>query len=64
MPTVFKEDGFVIRIWLNDHLPRHVHVFKGDGECLINLEGEDGLLSLKRLNGAAGQDLLALAQFW
>ena len=31
-----------MRIWSNDHLPRHVHLFKGEGECVINLVGKDG----------------------
>ncbi|WP_216595778.1 DUF4160 domain-containing protein [Myxosarcina sp. GI1] len=36
-----------MRIWSNDHLPRHVHVFKGDGECVINLVGAGGLPELR-----------------
>jgi len=39
MPTVLKKDGFV-RIYPNDHLPAHVHVFKL-WEA-INLLGENG----------------------
>ena len=42
MATVLRINGYIVRIWSNDHLPRHVHVFKGDGECAINLVGEDG----------------------
>jgi hypothetical protein len=38
MPTVYREDGFRIVIYPNDHLPRHVHVFKNDGEIIIQLE--------------------------
>ncbi|MGI0484525.1 DUF4160 domain-containing protein [Pantanalinema rosaneae CENA516] len=37
MPTVHREDGFRIVIYPNDHLPRHVHVFKADGEVIIQL---------------------------
>ena len=37
MPTVIKQDGFRIVIWPNDHLPPHVHVFKGDSEVKIAL---------------------------
>ena len=47
MATVLRKDGFVVRIWSNDHLPRHVHVFKGGGTCTINLEGKDGLPELR-----------------
>ncbi len=37
MPTIIKEDGFRIVIWPNDHLPPHVHIFKGDAEVKIEL---------------------------
>ena len=37
MPTIIKQDGFRIMIWSNDHLPPHVHVFKGDAEVKIEL---------------------------
>ncbi len=47
MATVLRIDGYVVRIWSNDHLPRHVHVFKGDGECVINLVGAGGLPELR-----------------
>lgn len=42
MATVLKIDGYTVRIWSNDHLPRHVHIFKDDGECVINLVGAEG----------------------
>ncbi|MGV2827933.1 DUF4160 domain-containing protein [Myxosarcina sp. GI1(2024)] len=42
MATLLRIEGYIVRIWSNDHLPRHVHVFKGDGECVINLVGEGG----------------------
>ena len=37
MPTVLRERGFAVRIYLNDHIPAHVHVFKGNGQAKINL---------------------------
>jgi hypothetical protein len=51
MATVLRIDGYVIRIWSNDHLPRHVHVFKGAGECVINLIGENGTPELREFYG-------------
>lgn len=51
MATVLRIDGYIVRIWSNDHLPRHVHVFKGDGECVINLLGEGGLPELREFYG-------------
>ena len=38
MVTVLRADGLRVVIYVNDHLPAHVHVF-GDGEAKINLVG-------------------------
>jgi hypothetical protein len=38
MPLVLREGGFQVRIYLNDHIPAHVHVFNADGEVQIALE--------------------------
>lgn len=42
MVTVFKQDGLSFRIFPNDHLPKHVHVFKAGSEARIEITGEDG----------------------
>lgn len=39
MVTVLRADGLRVVIYVNDHLPAHVHVF-GDGEAKINLVGD------------------------
>jgi hypothetical protein len=36
MVIVLRADGLRVVIYVNDHLPAHVHVF-GDGEAKINL---------------------------
>lgn len=41
MVTVLRADGLRVVIYVNDHLPAHVHVF-GDGEAKINLTGAEG----------------------
>jgi hypothetical protein len=38
MVTVLRADGLRVVIYVNDHLPAHVHVF-GGGEAKINLIG-------------------------
>jgi hypothetical protein len=38
MPTVFTKDGFRFFFYSNDHRPIHVHVRKGDGEAVFNVE--------------------------
>ena len=40
MPTVHRENGFRVVIYPNDHLPRHVHVFKAGAEVIIQLGRE------------------------
>ena len=37
MPTILFMNGFRFIIWLDDHEPPHVHVFKGDGEAKISI---------------------------
>ena len=37
MPTVLRQDGFAAMIYTHDHLPEHIHVFKGESEVIINL---------------------------
>lgn len=39
MPQVFEKDGFKFFFYSNDHRPIHVHVRKGDGEAIFNVEG-------------------------
>lgn len=40
MPTIFRQDGFEVMIYLNDHIPAHVHVFKAEAEVIIHLGNE------------------------
>ena len=38
MPTVLQIDGFEVMIYPNDHNPPHVHVFRAEGEVIINID--------------------------
>ena len=38
MPTIFTENGFRFFFYSNDHDPIHVHVRKGEGEAVFNVE--------------------------
>lgn len=51
MPTVLRQDGFKVVIYLNDHLPSHVHVLKGSGEVRIKLGSEEAAPSLMAIFG-------------
>ncbi|MEL6579066.1 MAG: DUF4160 domain-containing protein [Cyanobacteria bacterium J06621_12] len=57
MATVLRIDGYIVRIWSNDHLPRHVHVFKGSGECIINLIGEGNNPELREFYNMKRKDV-------
>ena len=37
MPTIFRQDGFRVVIYTDDHEPPHVHVLKGETEVKIDL---------------------------
>lgn len=51
MPTVHREDGFRLVIYPNDHLPRHVHIFRGDGEVIIRLGSDTETPSINQIYG-------------
>ena len=39
MPTVLRQDGFHVVVYVKDHgPPHHVHVFGGGGEARIRIE--------------------------
>jgi len=40
MPTVFTKDGFRFFFYSNDHIPIHVHVRRGSGEAVFEVEGD------------------------
>lgn len=50
MVTVLRFEGLRVVIFLNDHLPAHVHVF-GNGEAKINLIGPEGAPALVSADG-------------
>ena len=50
MVTVLRGSGFRVIIFLDDHLPGHVHVF-GDGHAKINLAGPGGECELVWVEG-------------
>ena len=38
MPKVFDKDGFSFFFYSNEHRPIHVHVRRGDGEAVFDVE--------------------------
>jgi hypothetical protein len=37
-PTLLKTEGFKFFFYANEHVPKHIHVFKGDCFAKVNLE--------------------------
>ncbi len=40
MPTIYELDGFKFFFYANEHLPRHIHIKKGDEFAKYDLESE------------------------
>jgi hypothetical protein len=60
MPTVFIKDGFRFFFYSNDHTPIHVHVKRGGGEAIFEVEGEVVLresVGMKTADLARAEDL-------
>lgn len=38
MPTILKENGFKFFFYSNEHLPKHIHISKGDDYAKFDLE--------------------------
>jgi len=38
MPNIFEKDGYRFFFYSNDHRPIHVHVRRGGGEAVFNVE--------------------------
>lgn len=38
MVRVLEDTGFVVHIWLNDHEPAHVHVYRAEGLAIIEVK--------------------------
>jgi len=50
MVTVLRAKGLRVVIFVDDHVPAHVHVF-GDGQAKINLRGAGGIPELVWADG-------------
>jgi hypothetical protein len=38
MPKVFEKDGYKFFFYSNEHLPIHIHVRRGGGEAVFDIE--------------------------
>jgi hypothetical protein len=53
MPVIYREEGFRIVIWPNDHQPPHVHCFKANVEAVILLDSG----RVREANGMSARDV-------
>ena len=61
MPTLFRQDGFRVVIYTDDHEPPHVHVLKGETEVKIDLGSETKPPTVIFLRGKRSEAKGALA---
>lgn len=57
MPTVLRVDGYQIMIYLDDHLPAHVHVFARGGELVVNLNCLTAFVSVRNNDGFRNREI-------
>ena len=58
MPTVFREQGFQVRIYPADHLPPHVHVVKAGTAAKIILGDEKTGPQLAAVYGMSARNVV------
>ncbi len=60
MPNILRQDGFRVVIYLDDHLPAHVHVFNADEEVKISLGSDTEAPEIVELRGKFRTGIKAL----
>ncbi|MCZ2222162.1 MAG: DUF4160 domain-containing protein [Chitinophagales bacterium] len=68
MPKIFTYFGYLIYIYVHDHLPVHVHVKKQDRECKFILEYNNGILTvldekIRSKTPLTGQEITEMRKF-
>jgi hypothetical protein len=59
MPTIFRINGFRFFFYTNEHLPKHIHVEKGESTAKFNLFPAE-LVKSKRFNAHEINDIRKL----
>lgn len=50
MPKLFEYLGIVVRIYLGDHKPIHVHAQCGENEMRVVLHEKDGIFMIRNIS--------------
>ncbi|NOT59692.1 MAG: DUF4160 domain-containing protein [Acidobacteria bacterium] len=51
MPTVLRQAAFDFMVYTHDHLPAHVHIWKGGNELIVNLGDDAASAAVRENNG-------------
>jgi len=62
MVTVLRAEGLHVRIYADDHEPRHVHVIGNSHEALFNLNCSFGPVAVRANYGFPERDLSRIAK--
>lgn len=62
MPTILRIRGYRFFFYMNEHLPIHVHITKGDGEARVILEPEIELDEAYSFKAKELKELLAITE--
>ncbi len=60
MPTVLRLGGLRVVVYLNDHQPAHVHVIGRGHEAVFELNGRDGIVTLRENYGFTRREIGAI----
>jgi hypothetical protein len=60
MPTVLRQNGFLVRIYLppREHPPAHVHVMRGSTEVVIDLRSGCEPPRIREVRGMPDRDVV------
>ena len=56
MPTLIRQDGFDIRMYLDDHDPPHIHAFRAGGQAKIAIGNSLTIPNLILVQGMNAKD--------
>lgn len=62
MPTVMRQGGWRFVIYVDDHVPPHVHVKKAGGQVKVSLPAPGEYVQVLRVSGLATHEAMRAAR--
>jgi hypothetical protein len=62
MPTVMRRDGWRFVIYVDDHVPPHVHVKTAGGQVKVSLPQPGECIQILRVSGLATHEAMRAAR--